>query len=90
VALRPEIKHFVLICSAINFIDASALETLHDLLHRLSDAGVQFHLAEVKGPVMDRLRHIGFVEHLGEEHIFLSTHDAMEALACERGNGVVA
>jgi sulfate permease, SulP family len=84
IALRPEIKHFVLICSAINFIDASALETLHDLRDRLKDAGVQLHLAEVKGPVMDRLRDIGFVDHLGEEHIFLSTHEAMESLSCAR------
>lgn len=82
VADRPEVRHLLLICSAINFIDASALQTLEALRAELQDAGVQLHLAEVKGPVMDRLQAIGFVERLGAEHIFLSTHEAMRALQC--------
>ncbi|MCS6845582.1 MAG: solute carrier family 26 protein [Caldilineales bacterium] len=82
VADRPEVRHLLLICSAINFIDASALQTLEALHEELRDAGVQLHLAEVKGPVMDRLQAIGFVERLGAQHIFLSTHEAMRALEC--------
>jgi SulP family sulfate permease len=82
VADRPEVEHLLLICSAINFIDASALETLEALVHELRDAGVSVWLSEVKGPVMDRLIAIGFVEELGEDHIFLSTHEAMQALQC--------
>lgn len=82
VADRPEVRHLLLICSAVNFIDASALQTLEALRAELQDAGVQLHLAEVKGPVMDRLQAIGFVERLGAEHIFLSTHEAMRALQC--------
>jgi hypothetical protein len=44
VAGRPEVKHLVLIGSAINFIDASAMETLESLLHELRAAGVELHL----------------------------------------------
>lgn len=83
VAEQPEIKHFVLIGIAINYIDASALETLESLNHELQDAGVEFHLAEIKGPVMDRLKAIGFVDQIGADHIHLSTYDAMKALDCE-------
>ena len=82
IADRPEVKHLVLIGIAINFIDASALETLESLIEELRDAGVQLHLAEIKGPVMDRLKLIGFVEKIGAEHIYLSTHEAMTALNC--------
>ena len=78
---RPQLRHLVLICSAINFIDASALETLGDLLTRLRDAGIQLHLAEVKGPVMDRLARTEFLAQLGPEHVFLSTQAAYEKLA---------
>jgi SulP family sulfate permease len=78
---RPRLRHLVLICSAINFIDASALETLGDILTRLRDAGIQLHLAEVKGPVMDHLARTEFLQQLGPEHIFLSTHAAFEKLA---------
>ncbi len=82
VAERPEVRSLLLICTAVNFVDASALETLESLEQELRDAGVQLYLAEVKGPVMDRLQAIGFVAELGEERIFLSTHEAMRALAC--------
>jgi SulP family sulfate permease len=80
VADRPEIKHFVLIGTAINFIDASALETLASLHRQLKDAGVIFHLAAIKGPVMDRLQAIGFVDHIGRDHVHNSTHEALKAL----------
>ena len=77
---RPEIDHLVLIMSAVNFIDASALETLETLVERLRDAGVTLHLAEVKGPVMDRLERVGLTDILGDGQVFLSTHDAMRTL----------
>jgi SulP family sulfate permease len=82
IAERPEVKHLVLSGIAINFIDASALETLVALVEELRNAGVEFHLAEIKGPVMDRLKVIGFVDKIGPDHIHLSTHDAMQALNC--------
>ncbi len=80
VAARAELEHVVLVCSAVNDIDASALETLTALAEALADAGVTLHLAEVKGPVMDRLRRAGFEDALGAGKIFLSTHGAMTSL----------
>lgn len=77
VADHPEIKHLVLIMSAVNFIDASALETLEMLTERLRDAGVTLHLAEVKGPVMDKLEKVSFENVLGNGRVYLSTHQAM-------------
>lgn len=56
IADRPEFEHFVLIGTVVNFIDASALETLKSLQRELRDAGVTLHLAAIKGPVLDRLR----------------------------------
>lgn len=82
VAERPELKQLVLIGSAINFIDSSALHTLESLIRELRDAGVELHLAEVKGPVMDGLKRAHFVEKLGAEHFHLTTHAAMRALGC--------
>lgn len=82
VAEQPEVKHLLLIGSAVNFIDASALGTLESLVGELRAAGVEFYLSDIKGPVMDRLTSIGFVETIGADHIFLSTHEAMTALQC--------
>jgi sulfate permease, SulP family len=77
IAEHPEIHHLVLICSAINFIDASALETLEGLISDLQGAGVQMYLAEVKGPVYDRLQKIGLIDKLGRDRVFISTHQAI-------------
>jgi sulfate permease, SulP family len=82
VSRQPELRHLVLICSAVNTIDASALETLESLARELKDAGVAFYLTDVKGPVMDRLERVGFVARIGPKRIFLSVHDAMRALDC--------
>ena len=80
VAERPRLAHVVLICSAVNVIDSSALESLETLIHELKDAGVAFHLAEVKGPVMDRLARTDLLARMAPGQVFLSTHDAMVAL----------
>jgi SulP family sulfate permease len=79
---RPELKYLVLIGTAVNFIDASALETLESLNQELHDAEVELHLAGFKGPVTDRLKAIGFIDHFGPGRVHLSTHDAMKALGC--------
>lgn len=80
IAAHPEVKHLVLMCSAVNFIDASALESLEAINDRLKTASVAFHLSEVKGPVMDRLKQSSFLEHLTGK-VFLSQYDALKALS---------
>lgn len=82
VAERPQLRHVVLQCSAINDIDASALESLEAIDHRLRDAGLLLHLSEVKGPVMDRLQATEFLEHLSGK-VYLSHYQAIAQLAPE-------
>jgi len=82
VAAHPELRHVVLQCSAINAIDASALESLEAIEHRLRDAGIQLHLSEVKGPVMDRLQGSEFLRTLSGR-VFLTQYQAVLALAPE-------
>jgi SulP family sulfate permease len=80
VAARPQLKHVVLMCPAVNEIDMSALESLEAINERLHALGVTFHLSEVKGPVMDRLRRGDFLQHLSGK-VFLSQHQAALELA---------
>ncbi|MDX1714453.1 MAG: sodium-independent anion transporter, partial [Halomonas venusta] len=75
VASYPELEHVVLICSAVNLIDASALESLDAINARLKDSEVKLHLSEVKGPVMDQLKKSDFLEAL-TGRVFLSTYAA--------------
>ncbi len=80
VATNPQLKHVVLQCSAINSIDASALESLETIEKRLRDSGVTFHLSEVKGPVMDRLQGTDFLHELSGK-VFLTHYQAIKELA---------
>jgi SulP family sulfate permease len=82
VAEHPQARHIVLQCSAVNAIDASALESLEAIDRRLRDAGMAFHLSEVKGPVMDRLKGTHFLHELSGR-VFLSHYQAIHELAPE-------
>ena len=79
VAADKNIRHVILQCSAINEIDLSALESLEAINARLREMGVQLHLSEGKGPVMDRLKREHFLAELTGK-VFLSQFDAATAL----------
>lgn len=76
---RTGVRHLVLMCPAVNLIDASALESLEAICERLHAAGIQLHLSEVKGPVMDQLRKTDFLERFGG-FVFTSHYQALLAL----------
>jgi len=73
-------RHLVLVLSAVNAIDTSALFGLGELNASLGQRGVTLHLAEVKGPVMDRLRDSDLLGQLSGE-VFLSAANAWDRLA---------
>jgi SulP family sulfate permease len=89
VAGNPLIKHFILMCPAVNFIDASGVESLEAINLRLKDSGVTFHLSEVKGPVMDRLKRSHFLEAL-TGRVFLTQFGAVSVLDPERAKATLA
>lgn len=85
VADDEALKHIVLMCPAVNEIDTSALEALEEINRRLADGGIQLHLSEVKGPVMDRLQKSHFLHDLTGQ-VFLSQFAAMKALGDVTGD----
>lgn len=74
------IRDVILMFSAVNEVDYSALESLEAINARLTDMGVGLHLSEVKGPVMDRLKRSHFMEQLNGR-VFLSQHEAWQELS---------
>jgi SulP family sulfate permease len=79
VAERPEVKHVILECPAINGIDMSALESLEAINLRLKDAGITFDLSEIKGPVLDQLKRSHFLNELTGK-IHLTQFNAVSAI----------
>lgn len=83
---RPKIKHLVLVMSGVGFVDSSALKVLQLAVETLREAGVMIHLADVKGPVMDRLRRTKVFEQIAPGQVFPTPQLAVTALtrAAER------
>ncbi|MER5171245.1 SulP family inorganic anion transporter [Thioclava kandeliae] len=75
----PRIRNVVLMFSAVNSVDFSALESLEAINHLLKDRNIGLHLSEVKGPVMDRLKTAHFLSELNGQ-VFLSQYHAWQML----------
>ena len=86
IADQPALRNVILMCPAVNSIDASALESLEAIAHRLTSAGIGFHLSEVKGPVTDALKKSDFMEHF-KGRIFLSQYEAVTTLLAQTHSG---
>ena len=78
----PKMTDLILMCPAVNHIDASALNSLMSINKRLDSAGVILHLSELHSKVKDRLGRSSFFEKLTGE-VFFSQHEAMNALEPE-------
>lgn len=79
-ARRPGVRHLVLDLSSVSDLDLTALEALQRLHGSLRQRGIELHLAEVRGPVMDRLDRTDWLAGLAHAP-FLSLQQAVEHLA---------
>lgn len=79
VASQPELTDLVLVCPAVNQVDASAIESLEAINERLINANVRLHLSDVKGPVMDQLQGTTLLKRLNGR-VYLCAYDAWTSL----------
>jgi SulP family sulfate permease len=79
-AAGGDIRHVILVLSSVNAVDSTALEVLERLAESSKEAGVNLHLSDVKGPVMDRLGRSGLIKAIAPGEVFLSAHLAAEKL----------
>ncbi|WP_256077276.1 SulP family inorganic anion transporter [Massilia sp. YIM B04103] len=84
-AAHPTARALVLVMSAVSSIDTTALFGLMELNQSLKRRGIGLHLAEVKGPVMDRLRDSQLLDLLNGK-VFLSTAMACDHLQNNKGD----
>jgi sulfate permease, SulP family len=79
VQATPDVLHVVLSGAAINHIDHSGAHALVEIASDLKVAGIGFHLAEIKGPVLDYFKTSKFAEDFAGQ-IFLSLNEAVGKL----------
>ena len=83
---REGLREVVLILSGVGHIDTSSLEMLEIFEQALDGKGIHLHLAEVKGPVMDRLAGTHLIDRLSPNRIHLSTDAAIRLITASPRN----
>jgi SulP family sulfate permease len=78
-AKLPDTHALVLIMSAVNRVDLTGLEALIEAQQDLGGRGIALHLAEIKGPVQDRMLNTPLWKAL-DGRVHLSANAAFEAL----------
>jgi high affinity sulfate transporter 1 len=76
----PRPKVVVLDIGATGDLDTTTLDMLRDLVGRLRGEGVEVALAQVKGPVRDRMRRAGLVDLIGEDRLYRTVAEAVRVL----------
>jgi len=79
---NTDTRTVLMILSAVNQLDSTALAMLTDMQKDLAARNITLQFAEVKGPVLDRLRSTPLGEKMHDQ-IFLSTHEAFVAHALQ-------
>ena len=82
VADSPQMRHLILMCTAVNHIDASALSSLYAINSRLHSAQIELHFSDMQSRVKERLYRSDFLKKLTGK-VFISQHEAVETLQPE-------
>lgn len=82
VAESPKMQDLILMCTAVNHIDASALSSLITINKRLHSAGITLHFSDMQSRVRERLFRSNFLDVLTGD-IFMSQHEAVLTLQPE-------
>ncbi len=75
----PQPRAVVLDLSASMDLDVAATDALVELLTDLRTKGIDLRLAHARAGVRDRMRRTGLLAELGEDHVFPSTQQALDA-----------
>jgi sulfate permease, SulP family len=65
-------------------LDVTSAEILDELVDTLRSAGIALWLADLRGPVLDRARRRGLLRTVGEDQVFRTVEEAIDAVQDRR------
>ncbi len=77
---KPALKHLVIDCESVNYMDGTALDALSDFLEDMKKKGVNLVLVNAKAPVEEVMRRSGFLDKLGKRNLLPSKGYAVRDL----------
>jgi sulfate permease, SulP family len=76
---KGELKYVILDASSVNYVDATGIDGLKELIKELEELKVQLVMSSVIGPVRDSFHKNGIFEEMNG-NMFLNTDEAVKAL----------
>ncbi len=78
VASRPDLRTVVLDASAVSDLDGSADHSLREVIDHFNDAGIQIHVATIRGPVREVMTRSGLLARLGRDNVHPDIESALD------------
>lgn len=73
-----KLKVLILDGESINNVDSTALHALEEIQEDFHSRGIEVFYTGIKGPVRDKMIASGFMEHVSEDHFFMSIQEAVD------------
>lgn len=89
IAKRKSPRYFIWDAGPVSSVDSSALHILADLVKSLKSSGVTFMIANMIGPVRDKVADAGVTDLVGKEFCFVSLADAYDFALRGQSNAAV-
>ena len=80
-----EARYLLVVGDAINFLDSSGEEMLHNLVRQLHQSGVEIIFSGLKKQVLDVMRTTGLFGFIGEHNIFATEDQALADISLRLG-----
>jgi sulfate permease, SulP family len=77
---RPDVRHVLLVATAVNFVDVAGAELIAQIAREMRDAGGALYLSGLKPEVREVLERAGVLDAIGRERLFESRDEALRAL----------
>lgn len=79
ISQREDVRYLILDCSAVNTIDASAVQILEQLIRDFSRLDIRVLIVGLKGRVYSKIRAGDMRQLIGREYFYSTTHAAVTA-----------
>lgn len=77
---RPDVRHLLLVATAVNFVDVAGAELIAQIAREMRDAGGTLYLSGLKPQVRDVLERAGVLDAVGRERLFESRSEALRVI----------
>ncbi|MEX1003719.1 MAG: solute carrier family 26 protein [Crocinitomicaceae bacterium] len=81
-----QLRAIILNAESLNYIDSTGGNVLLNVIKEMKKKGVRFMISGAIGPTRDKLFKNGIIDELGEENLFIQTHEAVDFLDKGKAN----